>query len=74
MIRRAATVPGGPLTPDAPADPHPSDEEHYDQIKRPGGANPPKGTDAGIEVGRHDGKPKARPDNAETGRDDRRSE
>jgi hypothetical protein len=59
------TGPGTSSTNDV-ADPHPSDEEHYDLIKSPGGAKTPKGKEVGIELGRHDGKPRRRPRNAET--------
>lgn len=46
------------------ADPHPSTEEHYDQQRRPGGANPPS-DDIGPNPARHDGKPRPKPRNAE---------
>ena len=42
------------------ADPHPSDEEHYDIQIRPGGANPPA-RDIGPNDAVHDGKPRRRP-------------
>lgn len=65
MIKRSTT---NRSTPEAPADPHPSNEEKYDQIRHPGGANPPKGADAGVEVARHSGQSPPRPKNAETER------
>jgi hypothetical protein len=43
------------------ADPHPSNEEHYDKQVRPGGANPPSAHDIGPNDAIHDGKPKRRP-------------
>ena len=46
------------------ADPHPSDEEHYDQIPHPGGAHS-EGKDIGPNPSAHDGKPRRRPNNAE---------
>jgi hypothetical protein len=48
------------------ADPHPSDEEHYDQIPHPGGA-PAVGKDIGPNPAAHDGTPKPRPKNIENG-------
>lgn len=50
-------------TPRAPADPHPSREEHYDRIPNPGGVKP-KGKDIGPNPAVHDGKqpPKSPPD------------
>jgi hypothetical protein len=36
------------------SDPHPSNEEHYDRQKRPGGANPPK-KDLGPNDAIHEG-------------------
>lgn len=44
-----------------PSDPHPSDEEHYDREKRPGGAHPPDDRHAGVEVYAHDGAPARSP-------------
>lgn len=38
------------------ADPHPSTEENYDKIPRPGGSNPPKESDPGANSYVHDGK------------------
>jgi len=46
------------------ADPHPSNEEHYDRVKHPGGANPPK-KDLGPNPSIHNGKAPKRPRNAE---------
>ena len=43
------------------ADPHPSNEEHYDKQVHPGGANPPPAGDLGPNNAIHDGKPKRRP-------------
>ena len=43
--------------------PHPSTEEHYDNIPRPGGATPPKGPDIGPNSYAHDGKAPPRPNN-----------
>ncbi len=48
----------------AVADPHPSTEEHYDRIRHPGGANPPK-KDLSTSVGRHDGTAPPPPRNAD---------
>ena len=48
----------------AVADPHPSNEEHYDRIRHPGGAHPPK-KDLSTAVSRHDGEPPPRPRNAD---------
>lgn len=39
------------------ADPHPSTEEHYDKIPRPGGAKPPKASDPEPNSYLNDGKP-----------------
>lgn len=50
----------------AVADPHPSTEEHYNRIARPGGANPPRDDTARIAVASHDGGPEPRPENVET--------
>ena len=47
------------------ADPHPANEEKYDRIRHPGGANPPK-NDLGPNPAIHDGTAPPRPDNAET--------
>lgn len=49
------------------ADPHPSTEEHYDQIERPGGARAPKGSDVGANSYAHDGKAAPRPKNKGSG-------
>lgn len=38
------------------ADPHPSTEEDYDKIPRPGGSNPPKKDDPGTNSYTHGGK------------------
>ena len=38
------------------ADPHPSTEEDYDKIPRPGGTKTPKGPDIGQNSYAHDGK------------------
>lgn len=43
------------------ADPHPSDEEHYDRQPHPGGAHPPTGPDIGPNDAVHDGKQSPRP-------------
>lgn len=44
------------------ADPHPSDEEQYGRIRRPGGARPPRETvDIGANAWAHDGNPIPRP-------------
>lgn len=45
------------------ADPHPSTEEDYDKIPRPGGTNRPKGPDIGPNSYAHDGKAPPRPKN-----------
>lgn len=42
------------------ADPHPSNEEHYDRQEHPGGATPPK-RDLGPNNAIHDGTPGKRP-------------
>lgn len=46
---------------DKATDPHKATEEHYDQQRRPGGANPPK-NDIGPNSGTHDGKAPPKPD------------
>ena len=68
MIRRGTALPTGPRTSsdNDVADPHPSDEKHYDRVERPGGAVTPRGEAAGIENARHNGLPARRPRNAET--------
>ncbi len=43
------------------ADPHPSDERHYDRESHPGGANPPK-TDNSTNDAVHDGKGERKPE------------
>jgi hypothetical protein len=53
------------------ADPHPSDEEHYDRIPRPGGTNPPERPSIGPNPGRHDGAAGRPPRNVETEGDTR---
>lgn len=45
-----------PGVPNDVFDPHPSTEEEYDKISRPGGAKPPKGPDVGANSYAHDGK------------------
>jgi len=62
--RDVLTVSSQP-TQQEPKDPHPSDEEHYDQTPRPGGAKP-LGKDIGPNPSVHDGKPKPMPKNAST--------
>lgn len=47
-------------------DPHPSNEEHSDRQKRPGGAHPPH-DDIGTNPDVHDGHPQPRPANVENG-------
>lgn len=42
------------------ADPHPSNEEHYDRQEHPGGARPPT-KDLGPNDAIHDGEPAKRP-------------
>lgn len=49
---------GSKPTPKRPIDPHPENEEHYRDKKRPGGANPPEGRDPGVKVYEHDGDPR----------------
>jgi hypothetical protein len=49
---------------EAVADPHPSTEEHYDLIRHPGGANPPK-KDLSTAVSRHEGVARPPPRNAD---------
>jgi len=44
-----------------PSDPHPSNEENYDQQRHPGGAHPPK-DNLGHNSGAHDGAPDPKPD------------
>lgn len=51
---------GSGTGPNDVADPHPSNEEHYDREKRPGGAHPPA-KDLGTNDAIHDGKAKRRP-------------
>jgi hypothetical protein len=48
------------------ADPHPSDEEHYDLVRHPGGANPPT-KDIGPNPSKHQGAAPPRPRNAGSG-------
>jgi hypothetical protein len=48
------------------ADPHPSDEEHYDLVRHPGGANPPT-KDIGPNPSKHQGAAPPRPHNAGSG-------
>ncbi len=43
------------------ADPHPSDEAHYDRKEKPGGTNPPC-NDIGPNPYKHDGTPRPKPD------------
>jgi hypothetical protein len=45
------------------ADPHPSTEEDYDKIPRPGGTKPSKGPDIGPNSYVHNGTAPARPKN-----------
>ena len=45
------------------ADPHPSTEEDYDKIPRPGGAKPPKGPDIGPNSYAHNGTAPPAPKN-----------
>jgi len=45
------------------ADPHPSTEEDYDKIPRPGAPKPPKGPDIGPNSYAHDGMAPTRPKN-----------
>lgn len=49
------------------ADPHPSDEEHYDRNARPGGAEPPTGPrpDIGPNPHAHNGTAPPKPHNVE---------
>ncbi|MBF0677940.1 MAG: hypothetical protein IR164_03240 [Devosia sp.] len=51
-------LPTGPGTADRNdvADPHPTEEEDYDKIPHPGGANPPKDKGIGPNSYAHDGK------------------
>jgi hypothetical protein len=65
MSRDALPTGSGTSAANDVADPHPSTEEHYDRIRRPGGANPPK-KDLGPNPSIHNGKPEKRPRNAET--------
>lgn len=51
----AARDEGKSGVPAEPTDPHPSREEHYDQIPSPGGAKP-LGKDIGPNPAVHDGK------------------
>jgi hypothetical protein len=48
------------------ADPHPPDEEHYDLVRHPGGANPPT-KDIGPNPSKHQGAAPPRPHNAGSG-------
>lgn len=49
------------------ADPHPSDEEHYDRVPHPGGSHAPSEPRViGPNPHIHDGSPPPRPRNAET--------
>lgn len=49
------------------ADPHPTTEEDYDQLPRPGGVWRPRAPDIGANSYVHDGAPPARPTNKESG-------
>jgi hypothetical protein len=49
------------------ADPHPSTEEDYDKIPRPGGTKSPKGPNIGANSYAHDGKAPPRPKNEGSG-------
>lgn len=49
------------------ADPHPSSEEDYDKIPRPGGTKTPNGPDIGPNSYAHDGKAPPRPRNKGAG-------
>lgn len=60
MNKRDELRPGSGTGPHEVADPHPSNEEHYDRQKIPGGAHPPK-DDLGPNDAIHDGKPQKRP-------------
>ena len=62
MSRDGLPIGEGTSKPNDVADPHPADEEHYDQIPHPGGASS-KGKDIGPNPSVHDGKPKPRPKN-----------
>jgi hypothetical protein len=50
-----------PNTPTRPKDPHPSDEEHADRQRHPGGAHPPT-RDLGTNPAIHDGHAPPMPD------------
>lgn len=51
--------------PDQPRDPHPDNEEHYRQQRRPGGADPgPRHQDSNDAA--HDGKAPPKPRNVES--------
>lgn len=49
------------------ADPHPSTEEDYDKIARPGGTETPHSRDIGPNSYAHDGKAPPRPKNKGAG-------
>ena len=49
-------------------DPHPSNEEHYDRIPRPGGDDHVEERDIGPNNAVHDGEQKKRPPNVENTR------
>ena len=66
MTPDALATGAGTSTTNDVADPHPSTEQHYDRIKGPGGANPPK-KDLGPNPSIHNGTAPPRPKNVEGG-------
>ena len=61
MSRNAIPTGKGTASRNDVADPHPSDEEHYDREARPGGTKGIKGPDIGPNDAAHDGKAPPRP-------------
>lgn len=56
MTKNSLPTGGGTSGKNDVADPHPSTEENYDKIRRPGRSNPPKKSDLGANSYTHDGK------------------
>jgi hypothetical protein len=67
MTRDEPATGGGTANKNDVADPHPSTEEDYDKIPRPGGTKTPEGPDIGPNSYAHDGKAPPRPKNEGSG-------
>lgn len=63
MSREGRPTGGGIAGKNDVADPHPSTEEDYDKVPRPGGAETPKAPYIGPNSYAHDGKASPRPKN-----------